>query len=63
MNDKLTSIIGIVAAVLIALAVAIGGSMGGLQVSAIPLLLICCVFSFLVQWLAFIPAFIYQTEK
>jgi steroid 5-alpha reductase family enzyme len=63
MNDKLISIIGIMAAVLIALAIAIGGSMGGLQVSAIPLLLISCVFSFLVQWLAFIPAFIYQTEK
>ena len=36
---------------------------GGVRVSGVPLFLVCTLLAFLVQWLAFIPAFKYQTER
>jgi steroid 5-alpha reductase family enzyme len=63
MNNNLISVLGIVAAIGIALGIAAAGSSGGIEISGVPLFLICGLIAFLVQWLAFIPAFIFQTER
>ncbi len=63
MNNNLISILGIVVAIVVGLGIAAAGSSGGIQISGVPLFLICGLIAFLVQWLAFIPAFISQTEK
>jgi len=47
----------------IAAAVAWAGSQGGFTVFGIPVFILCVAVAFLVQWIAFIPAFIKQTEK
>ena len=39
------------------------GSQGGFVVFGIPILFICVAIAFIIQWLAFIPAYIQQTEK
>lgn len=57
------SIISIVIAVAIGLIVAWGGSQGGSTIGTIPVFLIGGIFAFVVNWLAFIPASIFQTEK
>ncbi len=63
MNKPLVSILGIIAAVAVALGIAVAGSSGDIKLFGIPLFYICGIIAFLIQWLAFIPAFIYQTEK
>lgn len=57
------SIISIVIAVAIGLGVAWGGSQGGTTLGSLPVFLLCGIFAFAVNWLAFIPASIFQTEK
>lgn len=57
------SIISIIVAVAIGLGVALGGSQGGTTIGSLPVFLLCGIFAFAVNWLAFIPASIFQTEK
>jgi len=45
------------------LMIAFAGSQGGTSVAGVPLFALLVAFTFLVQWIAFIPAFILQTEK
>jgi steroid 5-alpha reductase family enzyme len=63
MKTNLISLTGIVSSLVIALAIAYAGGLGGLQLNGMPLLMLCGILSFAVQWVFFIPAFIYQTEK
>ena len=63
MNSYLTSILGIIGAIVVALGIALAGSSGELQILGMPLFFVCGLSAFLVQWLAFIPAFIFQTER
>jgi steroid 5-alpha reductase family enzyme len=49
--------------VLIALGVAVAGSQGGASVSGIPLFAFVVGLTFVIQWLAFIPAYLLQSEK
>jgi steroid 5-alpha reductase family enzyme len=49
--------------ILIGLALAWAGSQGGAKVSGIPLFALSVGLAFLIQWLAFIPAYLRQTEK
>lgn len=49
--------------VLIGLLLALAGSQGGSRVSGVPLLALLVGLAFLIQWLAFIPAYWRQTEK
>lgn len=55
-------IIGILAILMISGGVALAGSQGSTSVAGIPLFLICAGVGFLLHWLLFIPAYIYQTE-
>jgi steroid 5-alpha reductase family enzyme len=63
MNKNIVSIIGIVAAISIAMGVSIAGGQGGIEFAGMSVLLLFGLVAFSVQWLAFIPAFIFQTEK
>jgi steroid 5-alpha reductase family enzyme len=49
--------------VLIGLLVALAGSQGGASIAGIPLFALSVGLVFLIQWLAFIPAYLLQTEK
>jgi len=49
--------------ILIGLLVAVAGSQGGSQISGLPVFVLLVGLTFLIQWLAFIPAYWRQTEK
>ncbi|MEO1078835.1 MAG: DUF1295 domain-containing protein [Pseudomonadota bacterium] len=57
------SIVGILIAATIAAAAALAGSDGGLSIAATPAFAVLALVAFAIQWLAFIPAFIFQTER
>jgi steroid 5-alpha reductase family enzyme len=44
-------------------AFAVAGSQGGAKVGAIPVFALCVGLAFAVQWVAFVPAFLLQTER
>ena len=49
--------------VLIGYLVALAGSQGGATLGSLPVFGIVVALAFLIQWLAFIPAYLFQTEK
>lgn len=57
------SIIALSIVLLVAVALAFVGSQGGAVVSGIPLFALCIALAFIIQWVAFVPAFINQTER
>ncbi len=57
------SLIGIGVAVAVAAAVAVAGSQGGATLGGVPVLALCFGLAFAIQWLAFVPAFLRQTER
>ena len=57
------AIIALPIILLFATLVAWAGSQGGYTVSGIPVFALCLALAFVLQWIAFIPAFILQTEK
>lgn len=63
--DKVTirSILAIIVILLIAAGLAFAGSQGGYIVYGIPLFALCVALAFIIQWIAFIPAYIWRTEK
>ncbi len=64
MNPKnLSSALAIVIAVALAAGVAWAGGQRSPQVAGISLVLLCASLAFCMQWLAFVPAFVLQTEK
>lgn len=60
--DRKALIISVVA-VVVGLLVAIAGTQGGATLRSFPLFALAAAAAFLIQWLAFIPAFKAQTEK
>jgi len=57
------AILAIPMILIFAAVIAWAGSQGGFVVFGIPILFICVAIAFIIQWLAFIPAYIQQTEK
>jgi len=49
--------------ILVGLGIALAGSQGGASAFGIPLFALSVALAFLIQWLAFIPAYLLQTEK
>lgn len=49
--------------ILIGYLVALAGSQGGATLGGMPVFAIAVALAFIIQWLAFIPAYIFQTEK
>lgn len=62
-RSALTAIIALPFALLIALGLAWAGSRGGAVIFGLPLFAGCVALSILLQWIAFVPAYILQTEK
>jgi steroid 5-alpha reductase family enzyme len=62
-NADRNSLIALPAVVLVGAGIAWAGSQGGATVAGIPVFALCVGLTFLIQWLAFIPAFLLQTEK
>jgi steroid 5-alpha reductase family enzyme len=62
-NTNLRSFIGVAIAILTGAGVAFAGSDGGYQLSGFPLFALCVGLAFAFQWIAFIPAYLRQTEK
>lgn len=62
MNKNVIWISGIIAALVLGSAIAFAGSQHGATVQGLPLFALCCAAAFLIQWIVFIPAWIYQTE-
>ena len=49
--------------VLIAALFAVAGSQGGAKVGGFPVFALCVLLAFVIQWVAFIPAYLLQTER
>ena len=62
-NADRRSIITIPIILLLAAFIAWAGSQGGYTFSGYPVFAICIALAFILQWLAFIPAYLMQTEK
>ena len=62
-TKKLTALIGIGIVILIAAGLAWAGSQGGVYIDGLPLFALGVGLAFVIQWIVFIPAFIFQTEK
>ncbi|MBK9926726.1 MAG: DUF1295 domain-containing protein [Anaerolineales bacterium] len=57
------SIIAVVIVLLIAAGLAFAGSQGGYDISGFPVYALCVAVAFIIQWIAFAPAYLYRTEK
>ena len=55
-------LVGIIAILLISLALVVAGSQGSVYVPRVPLFAICAGIGFFLHWLVFIPSYYYQTE-
>ncbi len=49
--------------VVVAAGVALAGSRGGTTVHGLPVFALCVALAFLIQWLAFVPAYLLQSER
>ena len=49
--------------VVLAALVAVAGSQGGSTVGGFPVFALCVILAFAIQWVAFVPAFLLQTER
>lgn len=56
------SVLASAGSVTLAALIAIAGSDGGATINGLPVFALCAIIAFGVQWLAFIPAYLYQTE-
>ncbi|MBT3622773.1 MAG: DUF1295 domain-containing protein [Gammaproteobacteria bacterium] len=63
MNKKLVWIAGILASLAVGGLIALAGSQNGALWMGLPVFALCCGIAFLVQWLLFIPAYVFQTER
>ena len=63
--NKITirSIFAIIIILLVGTGLAFAGSQGGFVINGIPLFALCIALAFIIQWIAFIPAYIWRTEK
>ncbi len=62
-SETKRSVIATVIVVLIAAGLAFAGSQGGANVNGIPVFALCVALAFIIQWLAFVPAYLLRTEK
>lgn len=63
-RSEIQSMISLPIILVIAAGLAYGGSVGGVNAFArLPLFAFCMIIAFVIQWLAFIPSYIFKTEK
>ena len=64
MNRNLIWVSGILAALLLGAGIAVAGSQSsGYIWQGLPLFALCCAAAFVIQWVMFVPAWVFQTEK
>ncbi len=63
MKAHVMSLFTIVVTLLLGLALAFAGGHEGVQYGSLPLLAWCALLAFAIQWLAFLPAWLFQTER
>jgi steroid 5-alpha reductase family enzyme len=63
MSKNAVSVTGIVIAILMGLGMAYLGSMGGVVANGLPIFAVGVALSFVIQWIVFIPAFMFSSEK
>lgn len=54
---------GIIASLALGVAIAWAGSTHSLSWQGVPVFMLACGLAFVIQWLMFVPAFVYQTER
>jgi steroid 5-alpha reductase family enzyme len=62
-KQRASSIVGTLVAVLIGALIAWAGSQGGSTVGSMPVFALIVCYAFVVQWLAFVPSYLGQTER
>ncbi len=62
-KSELQSVAAIPPILLIGGAIAWAGSQGGLEVHGIPLFALCGILAFAINWMVFVPAYSFQTER
>ncbi len=62
-NKQLLWVAGIVTSIFLGAVIAWTGSTNSLTVGGVPAFFAACMVAFLIQWVMFVPAFAYQTEK
>ncbi len=62
-NTHLRSIIAILFVLLVAAGIAWAGSQGGLETNGLPVYALGVALAFVINWIAFIPAYLLKTEK
>jgi steroid 5-alpha reductase family enzyme len=63
MKTTRDSLVGIVVATLLGAAIAVAGSQGGTVVGGVPVFALAVGVAFAIQWIAFVPAYLLQTER
>jgi steroid 5-alpha reductase family enzyme len=58
-----TALVSLLVALLVGLGIALAGSQGGASVPGVPIFALSVGLAFLIQWLAFVPAYLLQSEK
>lgn len=62
-KSNLTSLLTFLILVLIGVLLALAGSQGGIMFGGVPIFMLAVGLAYLIQWLVFIPSYIFQTEK
>jgi steroid 5-alpha reductase family enzyme len=62
-SGSLQSLLAIVTILVVAAAIAWAGNHGSVTASGVPLFGFCCAFAFAVNWIVFVPAYVFQTER
>ncbi len=62
-KQEISALLTIIVVILIGLGLAFAGSQNGASMFGLPIFAISVILAFLIQWLAFIPAYLLQTEK
>ena len=63
LNTNLTTIGAILISIIAASVLILGGSQNSVYIASWPLFGLCGVLIFAIQWISFIPSYIYKTEK
>lgn len=63
MNKNLKSYVNVIIIVLIGTLIALAGSQGSVKIGSFPLYAIAVFFAFGIQWIVFLPSYIFRTEK
>ena len=63
MTHRIKDYVNIVVVFIMGYLVSLAGSQNGATFNGVPILFICFIASFIIHWVAFIPAYYFRTEK